>query len=100
MSLTVPAGAQEIYKWTDENGNLHFGTAPAGTVKGLQAENRKKSAAELECEVSARRDCGREIEARNPSGDALSPNAMTECVEEHLKTCASLSKPTPKKNAK
>ena len=32
MLLTLPAAGEEVYRWTDDHGRVHFGDRPAGAL--------------------------------------------------------------------
>jgi hypothetical protein len=70
-SGTVSAG--DIFKWTDEEGNVHFSDKPAGEsdVERLDIQSRPTNPARVQAEVQAQIDAhaqGAEEEASEPQG--------------------------------
>lgn len=49
--------AQQIYRWTDANGKVHFGNQPPPGTKNVVARGREPSALEVECEAEVRSEC-------------------------------------------
>src|SRR5262249_46336525 len=73
--------------------NLHFGNSPPPEAQGVEAKDRAKSQAELDCEAAARRQCDRDINTLENYFD-LSTETIRYCMEEYTKNCARLSNPT------
>ena len=73
MAFATGAAASEIYKWTDENGNVHYEDRPTGaaTEERLQLTYRRTSSSAVNQRVQARvnRQAERE-EARSAAAAA------------------------------
>ena len=58
MTFATGATANEIYKWTDENGNVHYEDRPSGAAseERLNLSYRRTNSAAVSQRVQARRD--------------------------------------------
>lgn len=56
--ISTSAFADEIYKWTDEDGNVHYGDRPSGepTEERLQVTYNRTNSEALDNRVAAQRD--------------------------------------------
>jgi len=73
LLATGIAGASEIYKWTDAEGNLHYGDRPSGAESEvrLQIASRPTDPARIQAQATARNEqqaLAREAEANAPAG--------------------------------
>lgn len=63
--------ASDIYKWTDEDGNVHYSDTPTEGAEHLEIESRPTDPAHVQAEVQARVDAeaiDAEEEANAPQG--------------------------------
>lgn len=87
-------GAQQIYRWTDENGKVHFGNQPPAGTKDLEAKDRAKSEIEMECEAAVKEECQKYVKKYGKWQDS---ETYRDCVAEHSEACTRLqakAKPT------
>ncbi len=72
LALTGSALASEIYKWTDAEGNLHYGDIPAGMQsERLSIKSKSTNSARVQATTQARLDASvkqREQAAKLPAG--------------------------------
>lgn len=55
LAMAGAAGAGQIYKWTDEEGNVHFGDKPAGEdSERVAIQSRRTNPSRVQAEVNAR----------------------------------------------
>jgi hypothetical protein len=87
------ARAQQIYRWTDANGTVNFGSAPPPDAKGLQADDRVKTQAELDCEAAAVRQCRRELDTFESVFENFPSTLIRNCIANYSRNCVNLSKP-------
>ena len=90
LALTMSAGslASEIYKWTDEDGTVHYGDRPSGAVseQRLALTYRRSSSDSIDRQVQALADrqAARE-EARTAADQDAQEAAAAEAEEEARK---------------
>lgn len=92
-ALGGEVGAQQIYRWTDETGKVHFGNQPPPGTKA-EAKDREKGEVEIECESTVKAECQR---LQKKYGKWAHSEAYRECVDEGTEKCATLkprAKPT------
>jgi hypothetical protein len=82
--LAGTAEAQQIYRWTDTNGQVHFGNQPPAGAKGIEAKDREKSETTLECEAEVREKCQDYIKKY---GKWQHSEAYRDCLERYRETC-------------
>lgn len=85
MAMTVASGAManEIYKWTDENGTVHYGDRPSGasTEERLAMTYSRTNNAAVQQRVQARVDAtAARREARNAAAEAAEEAAEQEAT--------------------
>lgn len=60
LATTIAAGASEIYKWTDVDGNVHYGDRPAGeyadSTERLQIVSRPTDPGQVQAMIDARHE--------------------------------------------
>jgi hypothetical protein len=60
LATAITAGASEIYKWTDADGNVHYGDRPAGEYAGsterLYIVSRPTNPSQVQAMVDARHE--------------------------------------------
>jgi hypothetical protein len=86
----VNAGAQEIFRWTDEAGTIHFGDQPPPNAKGLEAKTSAKTQAQMECEGAVRQKCfevKKSVEKWNPDSRRWTMDALNSCLERGIDLC-------------
>ena len=86
-ALTISAGAtaNEIYKWTDDNGNVHYEDRPSGsaTEERLQITYRRTDGGVVQQRIKARHDAQSErAEARSAAEEAEQKAAENAEIEE------------------
>lgn len=95
LSASLGLSAAEIFKWTDEDGNVHYGDRPTGAVAGqdqyetVPIASRRTDAAQVNAGVEARqeRDAAR-AEARDAAAKAEEEAADARAeAEERSKMC-------------
>jgi len=84
VSSTPYAEAQQIYRWTDENGTVHFGNQPPPDAADVEARGRKKSGIEVECETAAKKACGEYLDRY---GRWYNSEAYRDCVSYNVNRC-------------
>lgn len=101
LLLLSHPGAAQIYKWVDENGNVHFGDKPqaeehANDVEAIELEESYKPAPltteqqdAMRREREQRRQIAREIEAEKAQEKAAAKEAKRKQIAER---CAELKK--------
>ncbi|MEO8601246.1 MAG: DUF4124 domain-containing protein [bacterium] len=78
------AGAQQIYRWTDESGKVHFGNQPPPGTKNVEAKDRERSAVELECEGTVKSECGEYVRKYGKWQDS---EVYRDCLEQRMEIC-------------
>jgi hypothetical protein len=73
LSVSGMALANDIYKWTDENGNVHYGDRPSGDAseERVAISSRATDPAEVQARVQSRyeaRDAAERAAAAEPAG--------------------------------
>ncbi len=88
LCLGGPALATEIYKWTDENGNVHYGDRPSGapTEERVLISYKRTDGAAVQARVAARRE-NDEIRRDARADDARSEEEIRAEREERKKKC-------------
>jgi Domain of unknown function (DUF4124) len=89
------ARAQQIYRWTDASGQVHFGNQPPPGSKHLEAKDRARTEFEIACDAVVREKCQDYVDKY---GKWQSSEAYRDCVERNRETCARLQphvQPTP-----
>lgn len=92
--LILAAGsvvASDIYRWTDANGNVHYGDRPSGaeTEQRLQISSRPTDPSRIQRIVEARSDArtaSEEAEAERAAGEP-SPEELRARAEERAAKC-------------
>ena len=58
LVLSVPSLASEIYKWTDADGNVHYGDRPSGqpTEQRMEITYKRTDGASVQARVDAQRE--------------------------------------------
>jgi hypothetical protein len=83
LAILAPAGvvAGDIYKWTDENGIVHFGDRPSGaaTEEIVRIDSDRTDPAEVQARLQAR------AAARTARAEAEQPAAGEELTAEELR---------------
>jgi hypothetical protein len=77
--------AQQIYRWTDETGKVHFGNQPPPGTKNLEAKDREKGEIEIECEAAVKDECQDYIKKYGKWQDS---EAYRDCLERRSEACA------------
>ena len=90
MAVTAGSGAManEIYKWTDEDGTVHYGDRPTGDVteERVALTYRRTTSASVERQVQAMADYGAAREEANAArSDAAQQAAEAKAEEEARK---------------
>jgi hypothetical protein len=97
----VNVGAQQIFRWTDEAGTIHFGDQPPPNAKGLEAKTSAKTQPQMECEGAVRQKCFQEkkfFEKSNPDSRSWTADILSRCLRRGGDECEeklSQSKPEP-----
>lgn len=79
LLVAAPLSAQEIYKWTDAEGNVHFGDKPSGDNSQLMAINsRPTNRAEVRGQNTARAEARAEQKAAKAEAAAAEKVAAEE----------------------
>ena len=78
------ASAQQIYRWTDETGKVHFGNQPPAGTKNVVAKDRPRSEVELACEGEVREDCQEYVDK---FGKWQHSEAYRNCMERGREAC-------------
>ncbi len=91
ISAAGMAFASEIYKWTDEQGNVHYGDRPTGDAseERLAIGSRPTDAAKVQAQVQASYDAraaAEEAAASEPAGP--SPEELQAQALERQEKCA------------
>jgi hypothetical protein len=101
----VNVRAQQIFRWTDEAGTIHFGDQPPPNAKGLEAETAAKTQAQMECEAAVRQKCFDEkkfLEKSNPNSRSWVVDNLNRCLDRGSELCEETlrqSKPQPTQRA-
>jgi hypothetical protein len=77
LALTLAAStllASEIYKWTDENGNVHYSDLPTEDAQRVAIRSRPTDPSRVQAEVQARAD----MQAQRAEAEANAPQGPTE----------------------
>lgn len=88
------AGAQQIYRWTDDTGKVHFGNQPPPGTKNVEAKDRERSSIELECEGEVRNECQAYVHKYGKWQDS---EVYRDCVTQGMEVCVKFkprAKPT------
>ncbi len=80
--------AQQIYRWTDESGKVHFGNQPPPGSKNLETTGRERGEVELECEAAAKGACQQYVDKYGKWWDS---EAYRRCLEQGREKCAQLA---------
>lgn len=78
------ARAQQIYRWVDANGKVHFGNQPPPGAKGVEAKEPEKSEMALACEATARQECQKYLKKY---GKWQRSEAYRDCLERAQENC-------------
>jgi hypothetical protein len=81
-----PVAAQQIYKWTDAQGKVHFGNAPPPDAKDI-ASDGSASRIEAECQAKAKRSCERDSSTFDRSVNGPSTDVARRCREQMTASC-------------
>ena len=79
------AVGQQIYRWTDDNGKVHFGNQPPASAKQASTSSRKRSSVEMECEAGVKSKCQAYVKK---FGKWHTSKAYRVCVEQGKESCA------------
>jgi hypothetical protein len=88
--LASALSAQQVFRWTDEQGNLHFGDQPPPNAKGLEARSSAKSEGQIECEAAVRQQCFAEdhrLEKWNPDSRQWRSELLRRCLDTGVEEC-------------
>ena len=91
LTLAVSSGAfaGQIYKWTDEDGNVHYGDVPVGQSSERMAINSKPTdPSRIQAQAQARADAkaqAAEEAANAPTGP--SPEELQAAADEKARKC-------------
>ncbi len=95
MAVTLAGGAlaNEIYKWTDAEGNVHYGDRPAENVEAerLAIRSRPTDRARVAAATQARREARQRASAAppdEPAEDAVSPEERRRMAAERAQKCS------------
>jgi len=83
-ALPGTAPAQQIYKWTDADGKVHFGNQPPPDAKNAVARGREQTEVEVECETEVRAECQEYVDAY---GKWQHSEAYRNCMERGRAAC-------------
>ncbi len=88
LALGGPALANEIYKWTDDEGNVHYGDRPSGepTEERVFISYKRTDGAAVQARVAARRE-NDEIRREARADDARSEEEIRAEREDRKKKC-------------
>ena len=78
------AGAQQIYRWTDGTGNVHFGNQPPPGTKNIEAKDRERSGLELECEGEVKNKCQEYVRKYGKWQDS---EVYRDCLSRGMEVC-------------
>lgn len=78
------AEAQQIYRWTDETGKVHFGNQPPPGQKNVETKGREQSGTELECEGEVRKECQEYVRRYGKWQDS---EVFRDCVAGGMEVC-------------
>ena len=90
VSVSGIALANDIYKWTDENGNVHYGDRPSGDAseERMTISSRDTNPAKVQARVQSRyeaRDAAEHAAAAEPQGP--SEDELRAKAEERREKC-------------
>jgi hypothetical protein len=88
------ASAQQIYRWTDDSGKVHFGNQPPPGTKNIEAKDRERSGIELECEGEVKNECQEYVRKYGKWQDS---ETYRDCLERGMEVCVKFkprAKPT------
>ena len=89
LALTASAGtmASEIYKWTDEDGTVHYGDRPSGaaTEQRLALTYQRTTGASVERQVQAQADRLAARQESRAAADAEAQQAAEAAAEEEAR---------------
>jgi hypothetical protein len=93
MAFGAVASAQDIYRWTDEKGVVHFGNAPAGVKQNMGSVGPKLTEDDRFCRQQALKKCN-EGDIFGPEADQdirvwndFATQSWKECRDETVRTC-------------
>ncbi len=88
LALGGPALANEIYKWTDDEGNVHYGDRPSGepTEERVFISYKRTDGAAVQARVAARRE-NDEIRREARADEARSEEEIRAEREDRKKKC-------------
>jgi hypothetical protein len=70
------AAVGQIYKWTDEEGNVHFGDTPVGAeAEKVAIQSRRTNAERVQAEVQARADAAAKAAEEEAAATPAGPTA-------------------------
>lgn len=90
-ATATPAAASEIYKWTDENGNIHFGDKPEGDrPERVAIVSRATDRAAVSAQIAARNEARAERAEQEAAAAAAGPTAEEKAAEaaDRARQCA------------
>lgn len=91
VALAGSAVASDIYKWTDANGNVHYGDRPAEDVAAerLDIQSRPTDRARVAAIVQARAETREQVrtQASADSAEQPSPEELRAAAEERAQKC-------------
>ena len=90
LGMTQAAFANDIYKWTDKDGNVHFGDRPEGfDIERLEIESKATDPARVQAELQARADTrAQAAEADDDDEDASSEGEAQAGIQDRAERCA------------
>ncbi len=91
VSVAGMAFANDIFKWTDEDGNVHYGDRPTGDAseERLAIASRPTNPSKVQAQVQARHEAtaaAKQVAASQPAGP--SPEELDAQAQERKQTCA------------
>jgi hypothetical protein len=93
MLVLLAAGSTamgQIYKWTDEEGNVHFGDKPAGEdSEKVAIQSRRTNAERVQADVQARADAAAKAAEEEATAAPAGPTAeeLQARLDERAKKC-------------
>ncbi|MDX2169172.1 MAG: DUF4124 domain-containing protein [Deltaproteobacteria bacterium] len=96
VGFSAGASAQEIYKWTDAEGKVHFGNAPPPGARDVAANGGGEvSSAEAACQAKARQACTRQYGTTFERSVKGSSESERYCRESQYQTCMQYARVRP-----
>ena len=93
LSIGTSASADEIYKWTDEDGNVHYEDRPSGaaTEERLQFSYNRTSSTAVQKRVQSQRDLtnARRISKEEAAEEERTSAGTRAAAEERVAKCQS-----------